>query len=306
MLKIVALRDTIIPEIGKGRMSVLIEKAKAKINLYLKVTGRRPDGYHDLVTVMQSVSLADTLTFERNKGDDIVLNCGGALANDESNLVIRAARAYFAASKAPFGVSITLEKRIPMQAGLGGGSADAAATLRALNTLDGNRFSEEELCAIGATVGADVPFCVVNGTRLCRGIGEKMQPIDNRLGGTLVIAIAGEGVSTPVAFRALDGVYGDFGSVGEEAPAALLAAMERGELIGAKPHFYNMFEESVEPIRPAVTACKQTLLACGATHAMMSGTGPSVWGLFPNRQDALCAVEALEKEGARAYLCVAE
>lgn len=287
-------------------MSVLVEKAQAKINLYLKVTGKRPDGYHDLVTVMQSVSLADTLTFSRIEGDEILLNCGGALANDESNLVIRAARAYFAASQVPFGVSVTLEKNIPMQAGLGGGSADAAATLRALNVLDGNRFSQEELCAIGAKVGADVPFCVVNGTRLCRGIGEKMQPIANRLGGTLVIAIAGEGVSTPVAFRALDGIYGDFEEIGEQAPVALLAAMERGALADAKPHFYNMFEESVEPIRPSVTACKQTLLTCGAVHAMMSGTGPSVWGIFENEDDAARAVEALKNMGARAYLCTAQ
>lgn len=287
-------------------MSVLIEQAKAKINLYLKVTGKRPDGYHDLVTVMQSVSLCDNLTFLRTDDGVLSLDCGGVLENDDSNLIIRAARAYFAASKSPFGVKITLEKNIPMAAGLGGGSADAAATLRALNTLDGNRFSEAELCEIGARVGADVPFCVVNGTRLCRGIGERMQPIENHLGGVLVIAIAGEGVSTPVAFRALDDIYGNFQSIGEEIPAALLAAMERGALTDAKSHFYNMFEESVEPLRPAVTACKKTLLSCGATHAMMSGTGPSVWGIFENEKDAARAVEALKAEGARAYLCVAQ
>lgn len=283
-------------------MSTLVEKAYAKINLYLNVTGKRPDGYHDLVTVMQSVSLADTLTLCRTEGG-ITLDCGGVLASDESNLVIRAARAYFERTGHPFGVAITLEKHIPMQAGLGGGSADAAATLRALNALDGNRLSEEALCAIGAKIGADVPFCVVGGTRLCRGIGEKMTPVANRLGGTLVVCIAGEGVSTPVAFRALDDIYGDFAAVSDEAPTALLAAMERGALADSIPHFYNMFEESVEPLRPAVSACKQTLLACGAAAAMMSGTGPSVWGIFSDPDSAKRAVAALQAAGARAYLC---
>ena len=284
---------------------ICTEKAYAKINLYLKVTGRRPDGYHDLVTVMQSVSLADTLTVEPTAGEGITLDCGGALAADDSNLIVRAAKAYFAKSGHPFGVDIRLEKRIPMAAGLGGGSADAAATLRALNALDNNRFTLDELCKIGAKIGADVPFCVMGGTRLCHGIGEQMHPIANNLGGTLVVAISGEGVSTPAAFGALDALYGDFSGVDPADPAALLAMLEQGEPADVG-QFYNMFEEAIEPMRPAVTLCKQTLLDCGALCAMMSGSGPSVWGLFQTEQQAAQAVKVLGEKGARAYLCYME
>ncbi|MBR6727254.1 MAG: 4-(cytidine 5'-diphospho)-2-C-methyl-D-erythritol kinase, partial [Clostridia bacterium] len=131
-------------------MDKLTVKAYAKVNLYLEVTGRRENGYHDLVTVMQSITLHDTLTVMRVAGEGILLDTGGALPADDSNLVCRAARAYFAKSGKPFGVAVKLDKRIPMQAGMGGGSADAAAMLRALNTLDGDRFTDAALCEIAA------------------------------------------------------------------------------------------------------------------------------------------------------------
>ncbi len=178
--------------------------AYAKINLYLDVVGKRPNGYHDVVTVMQSVSLSDTLTVTKTAGEGIFLDTGGILPADGSNLIVRAARAYFAESDAPFGVNILLEKHIPMAAGMGGGSADAAATLKALNMLDGDRFSVEQLAAIGTGIGADVPFCVRGGTCLCEGIGEVMTPIKNNLGAALVVAMGVEGVSSPREFAALD------------------------------------------------------------------------------------------------------
>lgn len=283
-------------------MECIKERAYAKINLYLQVTGKRADGYHDLVTVMQSVSLCDTLTVTRTKGENFSLDTGDALPADDSNLVTRAANAYFAAAGARFGVSVKLEKRIPMQAGMGGGSADAAATLRALNALDGDRFTQEQLCTIGAGIGADVPFCVVGGTRLCRGIGEQMERIENNLGGALVLAIGEEGVSTPQAFRALDKRYGDFADYALR-PDALLAAMQAGDLTAAAPHFANMFESVVEPMRPAVTRWKEILRENGAKAAMMSGSGPAVWGLFADRTAAERAANTLCAAGARAFVC---
>ena len=285
-------------------MQKLEIKAFAKINLYLDVTGKRENGYHDLVTVMQSVSLHDTLTVERRAGEGVLLDTGGALPADGSNLICRAANAYFAKSGAPFGVSVKLKKHIPMQAGMGGGSADAAATLRALNALDGGRFTDAELCEIGASIGADVPFCVMGGTRLCRGIGEVMEPIASNLKGTFVVAIGGEGVSTPAAFAELDRRYGDFKQKnGESAPAALLNAMKNGDLAAAAPCFYNMFEEVIEPIRPRVGEWKTILYQSGAAAAMMSGSGPSVWGLFEGGDAAERAVAALTAAGARAFVC---
>ncbi|MBQ8357300.1 MAG: 4-(cytidine 5'-diphospho)-2-C-methyl-D-erythritol kinase [Clostridia bacterium] len=285
-------------------MAALTIAANAKINLYLDVTGKRPDGYHDLVTVMQSISLADTLTFVRVAGEGIKLDTGGVLPADDSNLICRAARAYFAKTGKPFGLAVKLDKKIPMQAGMGGGSADAAATLRALNAMDGNRLTAAELCEIGAGLGADVPFCVVGGTRLCKGIGEVMEPVPNRLNGTLVVAIGGEGVSTPRAFAALDDLHGDFReTAGDANPAALLDAMENGDLHAAAPHFRNRFEEVIEPIRPAVGQIKEILRAQGAVAAMMSGTGPSVWGLFDTSAQAEQAKVALIQAGARAFVC---
>ena len=279
-------------------------KAYAKINLYLDIVGKRRDGYHELVSVMQSVSLADTLTFSRIAGEGILLHTDGDLPTDDGNLICRAARAYFARTGKPFGISVHLEKRIPMQAGLGGGSADAAATLKALNEMDGNRFSLQKLCEIGAAVGADVPFCIMGGTQLCRGIGEVMEPITNRLTGTVLIAIGKEGVSTPVAFKELDRKYGDFKQVGRNAcPTALLEAMQAGDIAAAVPQFQNLFEEVICPMRPFVDEMKRLMLKNGAAAAMMSGSGPSVWGLFESEKQAEKAQNELQSVGAQAFLC---
>lgn len=285
-------------------MSVIEIKAHAKINLFLEVTGKRENGYHDLLTVMQSISLFDRLMVERTAAPGVVLDTGGVLPADDSNLICRAAKAYFAATGAPFGVSVSLQKNIPMQAGMGGGSADAAAMLKALNTLDGGRLTEDELCRIATGIGADVPFCLVGGTRLCRGIGEVMTPVPNLLSGTLVVAIGGEGVSTPAAFGELDRMYGDFRErAALTDPAPLLEAMGQGNAAAAAPHFFNLFEQAICPQRPFVGQIKQALLEHGAVAAMMSGSGPSVWGLFADPSAAERAKESLLRTGARAYVC---
>ena len=279
-------------------------KAFAKINLYLDVTGKRQNGYHELVTVMQSVSLADTLHVSRISGEGIVLKTDADLPTDGNNLICRAASAYFERSGKPFGISVELQKKIPMQAGLGGGSADAAAMLKALNEMDGNRFSLQELCEIGATVGADVPFCIMGGTQLCRGIGEEMKPIENHLKGTLLIAIGGEGVSTPVAFGELDRRHDDF-KRGERGgcPTALLEAMQAGDVTAAAPHFFNLFEEVICPMRPFVEQIKGMMLKSGAVAAMMSGSGPSVWGFFQSEKQAEAAQKEIAAIGAQAFVC---
>ncbi len=281
------------------------ERAYAKINLSLDVTAKRRDGYHELLSVMQTVSLCDTLTVTRvEKG--YTLDTGGVLDAGESNLVTRAVRGYFAASQEPFGVAVKLEKRIPMQAGLGGGSADAAATLRALNALDGNRFTAQELCRIACAIGADVPFCVVGGTRVCRGIGEQMERVDCNVRAHVVVAMRGEGVSTPAAFAALDARYGDFAGTCDTAKVRLDAirhAMREGTLETLVPLLYNRFEDVVEPIRPDVAALKRELLEKGALHAQMSGSGPAVFGLFEREEDARRAASYLVQNGATAFAC---
>ncbi len=283
----------------------VIEQAYAKINLCLDIVGCRPDGYHELLTVMQTLSLCDTLRLTR-EGREVVLVTDGSLPTDERNLVCRAASAYFAASGDPFGVRVELEKRIPVQAGLGGGSADAAAMLRALNVLDGNRFSTEQLCAIGATVGADVPFCVKGGTQMCEGIGERMTAVHTRLAAHAVVAMKGEGVSTPRAFAALDARYGDFAALAataRERTDALVRAMQSGELHALAPLAYNRFEEVIEAERPAVRDLKRALLECGAVLASMSGSGPAVFGLFDSKKAAEAAALSLGEQGTQAFAC---
>ena len=284
-------------------MTTLTLTAPAKINLYLDVTARRENGYHDVITVMQSVSLADTLTFTRALENTLTLDTGCELPADDSNLILRAARAYFAASGAPFGVHITLQKNIPMAAGLGGGSADAAATLRALNMLDEHRFSVEQLCEIGATIGADVPFCVMGGTCIGKGIGELLTPVPSRISPFAVIAIAGEGVSTPLAFAALDAAHGNFVNyTPKNSPNDLLAAMAKGDVFTTVNGLFNSFEAVVEPMRPMVTAIKEMMLTNGALAAQMSGSGPSVFGVFATEAEANAAARALTSSGARAFV----
>ena len=282
------------------------ERAYAKINLSLDVVGRRSDGYHDLVSVMQSVSLCDELIFTRTQGEGIVLKAQAPVPMDESNLICRAARAYFRAADTCFGLTVELDKSIPMQAGMGGGSADAAATLRALNRLDGERFSVERLCEIGASIGADVPFCVRGGTCVCRGIGERLVPIENNLKCHVVVAMQGEGVSTPQAFAALDARYGDFAAASDGAAqrlSSLVGVLERGALERTGEVLYNRFEEVIAPVRPAVGHIKAELARHGAAVAQMSGSGPSVFGLFAKKEAAEQAVQALLEGGARAFLC---
>jgi 4-diphosphocytidyl-2-C-methyl-D-erythritol kinase len=254
---------------------------------------------------MQSISVFDTLSFEKT-GDAVVLDTGGTLPTDERNLIVRAANAFFAAYGRRFGVRVLLEKCIPMQAGLGGGSADAAATLRALNTLAQYPFKSEELCEVGATLGADVPFCVMGGTAICRGIGEKMTPIANRVGGYLALAMAGEGVSTPWAFAELDARFGDFNAPAREAQErlpAIVAALEGGDVAALAAGCYNRFCEVIERERPAVAAVCRTMRAQGALGACMSGTGPSVFGIFATRAAAERAVAELGAQGAIAFSC---
>lgn len=284
-------------------------QAYAKINLSLEVVGRRPDGYHDLVSVMQSISLCDTLAFEKKPHNGVSLDTGCDLPADDSNLILRAARAYFEAVGSSFGVDIKLTKRIPMKAGLGGGSADAAATLRALNALNGHPLSLAELCRIGAKIGADVPFCVMGGTQICRGIGEKMTPIVNRLDCYVVVVKGEQGISTPRAFSALDEKYGDFSGFSEKAERELQLlekCLKNAEIDTVCGVISNRFEETVAQTVPTVLEIKRDLMCLGAFAAQMSGSGPSVFGLFKEKKAAEAAAASLARNGARTFLCTFE
>ncbi len=285
------------------------ERANAKINTYLNVISRRENGYHDIESIMQTVSLCDlvSVNFDPSEHTSIALCASGndAMPTDCRNLAWRAAEKFLQKTGRHGTVSIIIEKHIPMAAGLAGGSADAAAVLRALNHLCGEPLDMEALCALGATLGADVPFCIRGGTARVSGIGDCMERISPMPNGILVVACRGEGVSTPWAYGALDERYNGFT---EPQPAdiritSIENAWEAGDLFASCPHFFNLFEEVVPGVQKDVNAVKAIMMEHGAVRAMMSGSGPSVFGVFANLEDASSATEALRATGASAFVC---
>ena len=292
--------------------------AHAKINLFLDITGRRPDGYHTIAGVMQTISLCDTVAVEVTEPTDhapvgaetITLTCSNpAIPTDGKNLAWRAAEAFFTATGMGCkSLTIHIEKRIPAAAGMAGGSTNAAAVLVGLNHLFGSPLTTEALCRVGLKLGADVPFCIVSGAQITEGVGEILTPITPMPPCELVVACGGEGVSTPAAYKALDALYGNFDPAAytphTEELSTLLSALQQGDLAALCGSTFNLFESVVLPDRPVARGIKETLLASGAITAMMSGSGPSVFGVFPKGDGAAQkAREMLINQGIPAWVC---
>ncbi len=282
------------------------ERAYAKINLFLDVCEKRADGYHDIRSVMHAVSLSDllTVTVTPSARASLSLRTDGAahVPTDESNLACRAAKLFLGRLGASAAVEIALEKKIPVGAGLAGGSTDAAATLRVLNRLFARPFSGRALLSMAEELGSDVPFCLLGKSALCEGRGEKLTPI-SLPPLSLVIAASGEYVSTPAAYAALDRLYSDFdGSVPTEGARAYRAFSDAlsgdGRLAAG---LYNVFEPAVLPQIPKAAALKARLASLGAEGTLMSGSGSAVFGLFPDISRAEAAKKILCEEGAAAY-----
>ncbi|MBQ8344937.1 MAG: 4-(cytidine 5'-diphospho)-2-C-methyl-D-erythritol kinase, partial [Clostridia bacterium] len=251
-------------------------KGYAKINLHLDITGRLEGGYHSVNTVMQTISLYDTVTVYPTETPCFVAECDKeGVPTDEKNIAVRAAMRFAERVKIPGGARICIEKRIPMAAGMAGGSADAAATLLAMNRLYGEPLSCDELCEIGGTLGADVPFCIVGGTKLADGKGEQLHDLASMPDCVLVAACGGEGVSTPWAYGLLDRTYADFGEESDYRPystEALCCALSEQDVSGVARAMYNIFEGSVVAERPVARAIRTVMEEEGALRAMMSGS----------------------------------
>ena len=288
-------------------MNAVKEKAYAKINLYLDCIGKREDGFHDIRTVMHSVSLFDELTVARLGGNKssirLELDGNRRLPADSRNLAYAAAELFLKNAGIREDVLIRLDKHIPVAAGLAGGSSDAAATLRALNKLYGKCFTERALIGMAAQLGSDVPYCLIGGTALCEGRGERMTRVYSSVTLHTVIAVDNEHVSTPWAYSALDERFADFdGSVprGEgDYFASLGTFLDGGEF--PPDGLYNVFESVVLDACPGALEIKKRLSDLGAMTALMSGSGPSVFGIFADAESALAARDALIVEGKRAY-----
>lgn len=267
-------------------------EARAKLNLTLDILGKRPDGYHDLRMVMQSVALHDLLSVGTGTGTGLRLSTNRSfLPSDERNLAAAAALRFAEETGIDLGgVSIHIEKEIPVCAGLAGGSSDAAAVLRALNALTGAELSGKELGRIGALVGSDVPYCVHGGTALAEGRGEALTPLDPLPFCWVVLCKPDFPIATPELFRRADRVR----LRRRPDTAGLVAALEAGDLEGVARRLYNVFEDVLPPRKAAeIAAIKSVLLGHGALGASMSGSGPTVFGIFQQEEAAMRAAEDL-------------
>lgn len=278
-------------------MTVRIQ-AYAKINLHLDVVGLREDGFHNVVTVLHSLSLCDIVDVELSDGGDIVIECDKVgVPLDEKNIAHKAAKLFFDSLGRRSGVVIRIKKNIPMAAGLAGGSADGAAVLIGLNKLFEEPFSSNELCEIGARLGADVPFCVLCGCAYSEGRGDLPQSLPTLSRDMIfVVACGGEGVSTPRAYAMLDDAYNSFADYRPASVDNIIGAIGRNDFDALAGSLFNIFEAPISNEREAVGEIKRIMLDCGARAAMMSGSGPSVFGMFEKMTDAEAAVRAIAQK----------
>lgn len=264
--------------------------ARAKLNLSLDVLGAREDGFHELRMVMQSCSLADDVYVETaGEGDFLAQTNRSYIPTGDKNVAVKAARAYYEELGIPGGAHIRITKRIPVCAGLGGGSSDAAAVLSALNELHGGALNEEQLQAAALRAGSDVPFCLIGGTALAEGRGEILNPLPPLPETDVVICMPHFSCSTPELFQRIDSRR----SRCHPDTAGLISALEKGDVPGVAQRMYNVFEDVLDKrAANAVREIKLLLLDHGALGAAMSGSGSAVFGLFPDEAAARAALLA--------------
>lgn len=279
-------------------MEPLIIDAYGKINLALDVLYKRSDGYHEINTVMQQISLKDRLIFkELDKGIEIESR-GLKVPLDGSNLVCKAWEHLKAVSGIDKGIHITIEKNIPIAAGLAGGSTDAAATLKALNQLWNLNLSKERLMEIGVKIGADVPFCLLGGTALAEGIGEVLTPLDSFQGVHILLGNPGIGVSTEYAYGKLDLKNKDPHDLNR-----LIACIKSRDLECVGESVENIMEAEIIGENPIIKAIKQNMLSTGALGTLMSGSGPTVFGIYQDKPSIIKAKEKLLEIIDKVYIC---
>lgn len=268
------------------------QRAYAKINIGLDVLRRRADGYHEVKMIMQTVDIYDELVLERRKEPGIELRMDNSeLPSGGDNLICRAADLLFREKEITGGVNISLTKRIPIAAGMAGGSADAAAALRGLNELFDMGYSLKELQALGVGLGADIPYCLAGGTMLSEGIGEILTPLPAPPAAHLVIAKPDINVST--AF-----VYGNLHAdrlAWHPDIDGMIAALQKGDLDGITGRLGNVLETVTVKAHPVIEQIKELLRKQGAENALMSGSGPTVFGIFKEKETAERAAEAVER-----------
>ena len=282
-------------------MTTIRETAWAKVNLTLDVLGKRPDGYHDLKSVMQTVSVSDDIEIDVGTGKPWCLKCDApGIPCDERNLAWKAAKLYCdTLGKDPNGLEIRIVKRIPSQAGMGGGSSDAAAVLRALNNYYGNPLTLMALADLGAQEGSDVPFCVVGGTVMCEGRGEKLRVLPNMPACIFVACKPEFSISTPVLYRKLDEAAIDVHPDND----AMEQALEEGNLSKIADLIYNVFDPVVSAEYPVVDAVKEVFTRHGAVGGQMTGSGSVTFAIAPDMVTAENICAELKKNYSEVFIC---
>lgn len=282
------------------QMDTLEIKAYAKINLGLDVVRRLANGYHEVKMIMQTVGIYDTLTLQKTKPGIKVTTDSGEVPADESNLVYKAARLLTDTCQIKEGIAIHLEKRIPVAAGMAGGSTDAAAVLKGMNTLFSMGLSEEELKMLGVKLGADIPYCIMGGTALAEGIGERLEKLPPAPACFLLIAKPDINVSTKYVYENLKlseiKKHPDIDGMKE--------AVKTGSLQGITSRMENVLESVTEEKYPVIKKLKLYMEENGALKALMSGSGPTVFGIYEREEDALAAKEKLTGSGLAKQLFV--
>ncbi len=260
----------------------------AKVNLFLQVVGKRPDGYHDLVSLMCCIELYDTVSLTFGLKATTISCAHPEVPEDETNLAYSAANCFFEKLKKNEGVAITIEKKIPVAAGLGGGSSNAASVLLGLNRHYNYPFSRDELMSLGLSIGADVPFFIFNQPALACGIGEKLEPYQLSEKLTFLLIYPGFGLATASVYKNLN-----LGLT--KCKKKLSYTLLKMQGFDVRSHLCNDLETVVEPKYPDISAAKEALLSHGAIGALMSGSGPTVFGLFSDPEKAREASHALKQ-----------
>ncbi len=284
--------------------------AYAKLNLILDVIGKRPDGYHDISSVMQSIELHDEIVLDVDPSDEneikvSCLNAGdfSSVKWDETNLVYKAAELLLKKAGSRLSdkvrISVTVRKNIPAGAGMGGGSSDAAAVLKGLNELLDLGFSVNELCDMGAELGADVPFCVLGGTALCEGIGEKLTPLPSPGRLYCVILKPEISLSTKEMYCLTDNYIDSMPHPDAVLMKNALLSKDHAAFVSSCGNF---MEYAAEEICPSIGALKHMLSEAGSELSLMTGSGSAVFGLFPDLESAKKAFEELDPPKAQKFI----
>lgn len=274
-------------------MDTIVLRAKGKINLTLDVVGRRENGYHDLRMIMQSINLYDTIKIKKTKTPGIKIeNNLSWLPTDDKNIAYKAAKLFLEEAGIESGIYINIFKRLPVAAGLAGGSSNAAAVLIGMNKIFKTEFTKKELMAMGLKLGADVPFCILRGTALAEGIGEELTPLTSLPYTHILLAKPNVSVSTGSVYRGLD-----LENIKNHPNTdEVVKAINKGNREFVIHNMRNVLEDVTIKIHPQIQSIKEDMLAQGAIGTMMSGSGPTVFGVFDTREACIKAAEYFKQE----------